>query len=60
MSKTKSDTGILDSPKAAKPLFLVPFSRDATFVDRVRIFGDIDEKSKTCRRISLSGIGGVG
>ena len=60
MSKTNSDTRILDSPEAAKPLFLVPFSRDATFVDRVKIFEDIDEKSKTYHRISLSGIGGVG
>ncbi|KAL9064370.1 MAG: hypothetical protein Q9161_008926 [Pseudevernia consocians] len=49
-----------DSPEAAKPLFLVPFSRDATFVDRVKIFEDIDEKSKTYHGISLSGIGGVG
>ncbi|CAD6573262.1 MAG: hypothetical protein ASARMPREDX12_005928 [Alectoria sarmentosa] len=50
----------LDSLKATKPLFLVPFSRDATFIDRVNIFENIDEKIKDHRRISLSGIGGVG
>ena len=50
----------LDLPIAAKPLFLVPFSRDVTFVDRVKIFEDIGEKVKAHSRISLSGIGGVG
>ena len=60
MSRTNTESKFLDSLKATKPLFLVPFSRDATFIDRVNIFENIDEKIKDHRRISLSGIGGVG
>lgn len=43
-----------------KTLFLVPFERDIIFVDRVKIFEEINERSKYHRRVSLSGIAGVG
>lgn len=60
MSEVNTESGILDPPEAVKHVFLVPFSKDAKFVDRIKTFEDIDEKFKTHRRISLSGIGGVG
>lgn len=46
--------------KALKPLFLVPFSRDDSFINRVEIFNDINKYIKQHRRLALSGIGGVG
>ena len=45
---------------ALKPLFLVPFDRDDSFVDRVEIFNDIDKYRKQHRRLALFGNGGVG
>ena len=60
MSEINTESGNLDPPKATKPLFLVPFSKDAGFVERIKTFEDIDEKSKAHRRISLSGMGGIG
>ena len=50
----------LDLPKAVKPLWRVPFSRDAMFIDRIEIFKEIDERAKTQPRIALTGIGGIG
>lgn len=44
----------------ARTLFLVPFERDQGYIDRAGIMGEVDEKSKSHRRISLAGIGGVG
>jgi hypothetical protein len=44
-----------------KPVFMVPFDRDETFVGRKDILGSIDQKLNTSRRRAvLSGIGGVG
>ncbi len=43
-----------------KPLFLVPFSRDDLFINRVDIFNHIDNSIVNHRRLALSGIGGVG
>ncbi len=50
----------VDSLKMAKPLFLVPFNKDAMFVDRVQVFKNINEQIKAHHRISLAGIGGAG
>ena len=47
-------------PKRRKPLFLVPFGRDDSFIDRIEVFNDINEHSKQHRRVALSGIGGIG
>lgn len=44
----------------ARALFLVPFDRDYGYVDRSGLMEELDEKSKSHRRISLAGIGGVG
>lgn len=46
--------------KAQKIRFLVPFSRDNSFIDRVEIFNKIDNYIKQDRRLALSGIGGIG
>jgi hypothetical protein len=44
-----------------KPVFMVPFDRDETFVGRKDILDSIDRKLTTSRRRAvLSGIGGVG
>lgn len=44
-----------------KPVFMVPFDRDETFVGRKDILGSIDQKLNASRRRAvLSGIGGVG
>jgi len=44
-----------------KPLFLVPFNRDISFINRVDVFQGIQERlGQEQRRIALSGIGGVG
>ena len=42
------------------PVFLVPFERDRNFVGRSDLISEIDEKFGKCRRVALSGIGGVG
>ena len=44
----------------ARTLFLVPFERDHAYIDRAGIMQELDKKSKSHRRISLAGIGGVG
>ena len=44
----------------ARTLFLVPFERDHAYIDRAGIMQELDNKSKSHRRISLTGIGGVG
>jgi len=44
-----------------KPVFMVPFDRDETFVGRKDILDNIDQKLNASRRRAvLSGIGGVG
>ncbi|KAL8831007.1 MAG: hypothetical protein Q9191_001103 [Dirinaria sp. TL-2023a] len=50
----------LGSSRTAKPLFMVPFTRDAKFIDRPDHFKTIEERRKTQSRVALSGIGGVG
>ena len=50
----------IDSSKTVKPLFLVPFSKDTMFVDRIQVFQNLDEKIKAHRRVFLAGMGGVG
>ncbi|MCJ1264537.1 hypothetical protein MMC22_004409 [Lobaria immixta] len=48
------------SRETMQPLLLLPFERDVTFVDRVKIFEEINERSKHHHRVSLSEIAGVG
>jgi hypothetical protein len=44
-----------------KPIFMVPFDRDETFVGRIDILNSIDKKLNASRRRAiLTGIGGVG
>ena len=50
----------VDSSQAHKPLFLVPYGRDRSFIDRKDIFTSIDKQMVSNRRVALSGIGGVG
>ena len=50
----------LEPSPALKPLFLVPFSRDKSFIDRVDVFTKVDEQMKWNRRVALSGIDGIG
>ena len=45
---------------ALKPLFLVPFSRDGSFINRINIFNHVNRLSEQHHRIALSGIGGIG
>lgn len=48
-------------PPSRKPVFMVPFDRDETFVGRKDILDSIDQKLNASRRRAvLSGIGGVG
>ena len=44
----------------SRKVFLVPFERDDDYVDRAGIIGELDERRKLHRRVSLAGIGGVG
>ena len=44
----------------ARTLFLVPFERDHAYIDRAGLMQELDKRSKSHRRISLTGIGGVG
>ena len=46
--------------KGLKPLFLVPFERDHSFIDRIEIFNDTNRHLKQRGRVALSGIGGIG
>lgn len=55
-----AESRCVGSSKALKPLFLVPFCRDDSFVNRIEIFNDINKLSKQHRRVAISGIGGVG
>jgi hypothetical protein len=49
------------SHRPRKPIFMVPFDRDETFVGRQDILGCIHQKLNALRRRAvLSGIGGVG
>ena len=49
------------SLQSRKPIFMVPFEPDETFVGRKDILDTIDQKINTSRRRAvLSGIGGVG
>jgi N-terminal domain on NACHT_NTPase and P-loop NTPases len=49
------------SPQLRKPIFMVPFERDDTFVGRQDILDIIDQKiTAPRRRAVLTGIGGVG
>ena len=47
-------------PRVVKPLFLVPFDRDESFINRIEIFNNIAKYSKQHRRLALSGMGGIG
>ena len=44
----------------SRKVFLVPFERDCDYIDRVGIIGELNDRLKTHRRVSLAGIGGVG
>ena len=49
------------SHQPRKPVFMVPFEQDETFIGRKDILDDIDQKLKAVRRRAvLTGIGGVG
>jgi hypothetical protein len=49
------------SLQSRKPIFMVPFDPDETFVGRKDVLDTIDRKTNTSRRRAvLSGIGGVG
>jgi hypothetical protein len=48
------------SAASPEPAFMVPFPRDDKFVGREDILYQIEEHLQTKRRVSLSGIGGVG
>lgn len=48
------------SSKPLRPLFLVPFSQDDSFVNRAAIFNNMSKCRKQYGRLALSGIGGVG
>jgi len=49
------------SQQPPKPVFMVPFDRDETFVGRKDILDSIDQRLNSSRRCAvLSGIGGVG
>jgi hypothetical protein len=49
------------SHQPRRPIFMVPFDRDETFVGRQDILGCIHQKLNALRRRAvLSGIGGVG
>ena len=43
-----------------KPLFVVPFERDRSFINRVEIFNQTNRNLKQHGRVALSGIGGIG
>ena len=60
MLVNNADLRRLAPSKVRKPLFLVPFDRDTSFINRVEIFDDIRKHSKQHRRLALSGIGGIG
>lgn len=55
-----ADPRFLALLKALKPLFLIPFDRDTSFINRIEIFNDIRNHSKQHHRLALSGIGGIG
>ena len=55
-----ANMGPPDLSKPLRWLFLVPFSRDNSFINRIEIFNDINKYIKQHRRLALSGIGGVG
>jgi hypothetical protein len=44
----------------ADSVFTVPFGRDDKFVGREDILGQIEDRLQVGRRVSLTGIGGVG
>lgn len=44
----------------SRKVFLVPFERDEDYIDRAGIIGELDERRKIHRRVSLAGIAGVG
>jgi hypothetical protein len=49
------------SNQPRKPIFMVPFDQDETFVGREDILDNIEQKLKASRRRAvLTGIGGVG
>ncbi|MCJ1460233.1 hypothetical protein MMC28_010612, partial [Mycoblastus sanguinarius] len=50
----------LGSSRTVKPLFMIPFTKDPKFINRVEVFKNIEERTKTQSRVALSGTGGVG
>ena len=55
-----ADLRLPGSSKVPKPLFMVPFSQDKSFINRAEIFDSIDKHMKQDRRLALSGTGGIG
>ena len=48
-------------PVASKPIFMVPFARDTSFIGRSDILRNISTKANEAkRRVAIAGIGGVG
>ena len=45
---------------ALNPLFMVPFDRDDSFIDRNEIFTDVNKYIRRHGRAALLGIGGIG
>lgn len=45
---------------ATQSIFLVPFSRDSSFLGRQDVIEDVSEKFQKCRSVTLSGLGGIG
>ena len=60
LSEKNADMRYTVSSKVQKPLFLVPFDRDDSFINRIGIFNDINRLLKQHSRVALSGIGGIG
>ncbi|KAL4796943.1 hypothetical protein BDV19DRAFT_360121 [Aspergillus venezuelensis] len=43
-----------------KPVFMMPFERDARFLGRRDILDEISSRFKECNQVALAGLGGVG
>ena len=58
--ESSSQSAPLTDTRVLKPLFLVPFGRDDSFINRIDVFNHINRLSRQHHRIALSGIGGIG
>ena len=45
---------------ATQSIFMVPFSRDSSFLGRQDVIDVVSEKFKKCQSVTLSGLGGIG